>query len=105
MDCQNEKRCDVALAECSEMPAVWTVISRNCASDYSAQRRFSDACIPRNRLFDGLARDQKETDALVPGLNSDLITAVEDHQRVIADVLHGRGSGFSCLLRQNRARF
>src|SRR2546426_724630 len=40
-----------------------------------------DRAVPCNRLLDRLARYQKETDTLVAGLDSDLVAAVEEHQR------------------------
>src|ERR1700683_1166688 len=48
-----------------------------------------DRPVPGHRLFDRLPRHQQKTNPLVAGLNHDLVTAVEQHQRVIADIVTG----------------
>ena len=50
------------------------------------------------RLLDWLARYQQEPNSLGSGLHRDLIAAVEQHQRVITDVVHGHRFGLSDLL-------
>jgi hypothetical protein len=40
-------------------------------------RVHDDGTIPRHRFFDRLTRDQQKADALITGLNDDLISAVE----------------------------
>src|SRR5439155_13553808 len=40
---------------------------------------------------------------LVARLHHDLDATVEEHQRVVTDIVHGRRIGFLDLLRQNRA--
>ena len=37
--------------------------------------------VPSDRLFDRLAGDQQEADAILPGLHRDLAAAVEQHNR------------------------
>ena len=50
-------------------------------------RVHDDGPVPGDRLLDRLARNQQEADALLAGLNRDLIAAVEQHQRPIAGAL------------------
>jgi len=50
-------------------------------------RVHNDGPVPRDRLFDRFTRNQQEPDALIAGLNDDLISAVEHHQRVIACIV------------------
>jgi hypothetical protein len=47
-------------------------------------RIHDDGSVPGDRLFDRLTRDQQEPDALIAGLNDDLVSAVEQHQGMIA---------------------
>src|SRR5438094_10247798 len=59
--------------------------------------------VPCNRLLDRLTRYQQEVDTLVARLPHDPDATVEEHQRVVTDIVHGRRIGFLDLLRQNRA--
>src|SRR5262245_27113243 len=64
-----------------------------------------DRAIPRNRLLDWLARDQQEPDALVAGLDRDLVSAVEQHERAVAGALADQGvSALAFLLGQDAER-
>src|SRR5215510_8174106 len=38
---------------------------------------------PGHRLFERLSRNQEEPDPLVPGVDRDLVAAVEEHERAI----------------------
>src|SRR4029077_8489337 len=60
---------------------------------------------PRDWLLDGLARNQQETNSFAASLHHDLISAVEEHQRMIADVVDGRGVWFCYVVREHRPRF
>src|SRR5262245_22498529 len=64
-----------------------------------------DRAIPSNRLLDRLARDQQEPDALVAGLDRDLVAAVEQHERAVAGALADQGlSALAFLLGQDAER-
>src|SRR5262245_4726892 len=64
-----------------------------------------DRAIPRNRLLDWLARDQQEPDALVAGLDRDLVSAVEQHERAVTGALADQGlSALAFLLGQDAER-
>src|SRR5215475_4799318 len=64
-----------------------------------------DRAIPRNRLLDRLARDQQEPDALLAGLDRDLVSAVEQHERAVAGALADQGlSALAFLLGQDSER-
>ncbi len=52
---------------------------------YLFLRVHHDGAVPGYRLLDWLTGDQQKTDALVAGLDSDLVAPVEQHQRVVAD--------------------
>src|SRR3954466_5893522 len=43
-----------------------------------------DRAVPGDRLFERLARNQKKSDALVAGLDSDLLTGIEQNERTVA---------------------
>ena len=49
-----------------------------------------DRAVPCNRFLNRLARNQQESDTLVARLHHDLVAAVEEHQRVVADIVDGR---------------
>src|SRR5207249_4864258 len=51
----------------------------------------------------GLPDTSTKRDTLVARLHHDLDATVEEHQRVVTDIVHGRRIGFLDLLRQNRA--
>jgi hypothetical protein len=53
-------------------------------------RIHNDGSVPGDRLFDRLTRDQQEPDALIAGLNDDLVSAVEQHQGMIAYIVFCR---------------
>ncbi len=57
-----------------------------------------DRTVPSHRLLDRFARYQQEPNPLRSGLHGDLIALIEQHQRVILDVVHGRRFGLSDLL-------
>src|SRR5438046_5248652 len=63
-----------------------------------------DRAVPSNGLLDRLARHQQESNPLVPCLHHDLVSAVEEYQRMIADVVHRPAIGFRDMLSQYRAR-
>src|SRR4029077_10685486 len=63
-----------------------------------------DWAVPRNRLFDWLAGYQQETDSFATSLDDDLISAVKEHERVIVDVVDGRGVRINDLIRKDRPR-
>ena len=44
-----------------------------------------DRAAPGDRLFERLAGDEQETDALIAGLHDDLVAAIEEYERAIAD--------------------
>jgi hypothetical protein len=67
-------------------------------------RVHDDGSVPGDRLFDRLTRNQQEPDARITGLNDDLISAVEQHQRVIACIVLCRCVSSRGLFRYNRAR-
>src|ERR1051325_12199155 len=50
-------------------------------------RIHDDRAVPGDRLLDRLPRHQQEADAALAGLHRDLVAAVEQHQRAIADQL------------------
>src|SRR5437660_3984366 len=60
--------------------------------------------VPGNRLLDRLAGDEEKTDSFAAGLHHDLISTIEEHERMIADVVDGRGVGVNDLIRENRPR-
>ena len=64
-----------------------------------------DGAVPGHWFFDGLAGDEQEADAFVACLDSDFVAAVEEHQRVIFDVVDRLRIGFGYLFGQNGARF
>src|SRR5687767_8329261 len=47
-------------------------------------RVHDDRSIPRDRLFDRLARDQQKADAVFARLDDHLVAAIEDDQRAVA---------------------
>ena len=49
-----------------------------------------DRAVPGHRLFDGLARDQQESNSFLSGLNADFIATIEEHERMIVDVVNRR---------------
>src|SRR5207237_1681203 len=63
-----------------------------------------DRAVPSDGLLDRLARHQQESNPLVPCLHHDLVSAVEEYQRMIADVVHWPAIGFRDMLSQYRAR-
>src|SRR5215467_7799858 len=64
-----------------------------------------DRPIPGDRLLDGLARDEDKPDAVVAGLDRDLVVAVEQHQRAVAGALaHWGLAGFLLGGRAERLR-
>src|SRR5579871_918048 len=64
-----------------------------------------DRAVPRDRLLDGLARDQQEADAFVSGLDRHLVTAVKQNQGSIASALADNGlARGSLLLREDAER-
>src|SRR5690348_10606927 len=62
-----------------------------------------DGAIPSHGFFDRLAGYQQESDALAASLHHDLVSAVKEHQGVIADIVDGRGVRFRDLLGKNRS--
>src|SRR5687767_1360168 len=46
-----------------------------------------DRPVPRDRLVDRLARDEQEADALLAGLDRDLVATIEQHERAVAGVV------------------
>src|SRR5205814_6320030 len=62
-----------------------------------------DRAVPSDGLLDRLARHQQESNPLVPCLHHDLVSAVEEYQRMIADVVHWPAIGFRDMLSQYRA--
>src|SRR2546428_12178102 len=63
-----------------------------------------DRAGPSDGFLDRLARHQQESNPLVPCLHHDLVSAVEEYQRMIADVVHWPAIGFRDMLSQYRAR-
>src|SRR5437899_3603563 len=63
-----------------------------------------DRAVPSDGLLDRLARHQQESNPLVPCLHHDLVSAVEEYQRMIPDVVHWPAIGFRDMLSQYRAR-
>src|SRR5205807_10347582 len=63
-----------------------------------------DRAVPSDGLLDRLARHQQESNPLAPCLHHDLVSAVDEHQRMIADVVHRPAIGFRDMLSQYRAR-
>jgi hypothetical protein len=54
-----------------------------------------------NRLLNRSSRDEQKPNSLRPCLHSNLIAPVEEHQRVIPNVVHRRCIGFRGLLGEN----
>src|ERR1017187_9017225 len=84
----------------------WTSLGRleECSAFEFAERLpelllrvHHDRAVPRHRLFEGLARDQKKTDSVVPGLHRDLVAPIEQDQRAIIGL--GRRMGVRPLYR------
>ena len=63
-----------------------------------------NGAVPRNWLFDRLARDQQEPNSFVSGLDGDLVPTIEQHQRVIPHVVDGRRVWIFYFFGQDRAR-
>src|SRR5438445_13869357 len=63
-----------------------------------------DRAVPSDGLLDRLARHQQESNPLVPCLHHDLVSAVEEYQRLIADVVHWPAIGFRDMGSQYRQR-
>src|SRR5207253_9433579 len=63
-----------------------------------------DRAVPSDGLLDRPARHQQESNPLVPFLHHDPVSAVEEYQRMIADVVHRPTIGISYTLSQYRAR-
>src|SRR5262245_47084631 len=49
-----------------------------------------DRAVPGHRLLDRLSRNQEEPDPLVPGVDRDLVAAVEEHERAVVGLPRGR---------------
>src|SRR6516162_11136243 len=62
-----------------------------------------DRAIPGDRFLDGLARDEEKPDAVVAGLDRDLVAAVEEHQRAVAGALAHQSLAVGALLLGERA--
>src|SRR6202049_3778185 len=67
-------------------------------------RVHDNRAVPRDWLLDGLARNQQETNSFYAGLHHDLISAVKEHQRMIADVVDWRSIWFCHIVREHGSR-
>ena len=50
-----------------------------------------DGPVPRDRFLERLPGNEKEPDAIFPGLNLHLVAAVEEHERPVVGFLGRRG--------------
>src|SRR6185437_5800966 len=50
-----------------------------------------DGAVPSDRLFNRFAGDKQEVNSFWRGLDGDLVTAIKQYERVILDVIDGRG--------------
>src|SRR5262249_7308130 len=62
-----------------------------------------DRAVPRDRLLDRLAGDQQKADALLAGLDGDLVAAVEQHKRAVAGALAQQNLAVGALLFREHA--
>ena len=63
-----------------------------------------DRTVPRHRFLNRLAGHQEKTDAFFAGLNGNLISTIEQNERVIPGVVLRVGVWFDGRFGQNRAR-
>src|SRR3989442_5685803 len=63
-----------------------------------------DRAVPSDGLLDRLARHQQESNPLIPCLHHDLVSAVDEYQRMTAEVVHRPAIGFRDMLSQYRPR-
>jgi hypothetical protein len=59
---------------------------------------------PYHAILNGLARYQQKTDAFFAGLNSNLVAAIEEHERVIPGIVLRVRVWVDSRFGQNRAR-